>query len=184
MALPGMRPSGPFAELVVVSRAVCTIQGLALSNALRLGLVGWAKTWRASRASMQTGQLPGAGTLATVRVAELDRRAARLVRTESDDVERHLASTIRPDVTGNPRSSPPLRRFCQHASFLHNGWHHPCDGGMILSVSNYGLAWSTLTVAVVRDPICAKSPSCQQTRSCRSLLSESPPNAPSPPVRP
>jgi 3-oxoacyl-[acyl-carrier protein] reductase len=79
LALPGMRERGFGRILAVVSSGVIQpIPNLAVSNAIRLALVGWAKTLASEVAGQGvTVNCLAPGRIATDRVAELDQGRAR-----------------------------------------------------------------------------------------------------------
>ena len=137
LALPGMRQRGFGRIIVVVSSGVLQpIAGLGISNALRLGLVGWAKTL-ASEVAPQgiTVNCLAPGRIATDRVAELDQGRATREGLSRDEVERQSRATIPVGRYGESKEFAAMAAFLAstQASYITGGIIR-VDGGMIRSV--------------------------------------------------
>lgn len=134
--LPGMRRRG-WGRLVVLasSGVVAPIPGLALSNALRAALVGWAKTLAGEvAADGVTVNVVVPGRIATGRVAALDEaRAAREGRT-AGEVAAASAAAIPMRRYGRPEELASVVAFLagEPASYV-TGSAVRVDGGMIPS---------------------------------------------------
>lgn len=103
-ALPGMRGRGWGRVLVGTSSGVVApIPGLAVSNALRSSLVGWAKTLAGEvAADGVTVNVVVPGRVATDRVAALDEARARREGRPVADVEAASVATIPAGRYGRP----------------------------------------------------------------------------------
>ena len=137
LALPGMRQRGFGRIIVVVSSGVLQpIPGLAISNALRLGLVGWAKTLASEVAPRGiTVNCLAPGRIATDRVAELDQGRATREGLSRDEVERQSRATIPVGRYGESKEFAAMAAFLAstQASYITGGVIR-VDGGMIRSV--------------------------------------------------
>jgi 3-oxoacyl-[acyl-carrier protein] reductase len=137
LALPGMRQRGFGRIIAVVSSGVIQpIPGLAISNALRLALVGWAKTLASEVAGQGiTVNCLAPGRIATDRVAELDQGRARREGLSLDEVERQSRASIPAGRYGEATEFASLAAFLAstQASYVTGGIIR-VDGGMIRSV--------------------------------------------------
>jgi 3-oxoacyl-[acyl-carrier protein] reductase len=137
LALPGMRQRGFGRIIAVVSSSVIQpIPNLAISNAIRLALVGWAKTLAAEVASQGiTVNCLAPGRIATDRLAELDQGRARREGLTVDEVERQARATIPVGRYGEAAEFASMAAFLAstHASYV-TGSVIRVDGGMIRSV--------------------------------------------------
>ena len=125
-----LAPGGALA-FVLSSSVRVPIPGLALSNGLRPGLAGWAKTLAdelGPRGIRVNGLLPG--KMATGRVRELDAR-----RGDPDEVRAANSETIPLRRYGEPAEFGAVAAFVLSpaASYL-TGVMLPVDGGMLPSV--------------------------------------------------
>jgi 3-oxoacyl-[acyl-carrier protein] reductase len=124
-------PPGGALAFVLSSSVRVPIPGLALSNGLRPGLAGWAKTLAdelGPRGIRVNGLLPG--KMATGRVRELDAR-----RGDPDEVRAANSETIPLRRYGEPAEFGAVAAFVLSpaASYL-TGVMLPVDGGMLPSV--------------------------------------------------
>jgi 3-oxoacyl-[acyl-carrier protein] reductase len=137
LALPGMRQRG-FGRIVVVasSGVVQPIPNLGISNAIRLALVGWAKTLAGEVASEGiTVNCIAPGRIATDRVAELDQARARREGIGIEEVERQSRAAIPAGRYGDPAEFAALAAFLASArSSYMTGSVIRVDGGMIRSL--------------------------------------------------
>ena len=128
LALPGMRARKYGRILLVVSSGVIQpIPNLALSNALRSGLVGWAKTLASEvAADGVTVNCLAPGRIATDRIVEFDQSAGEArghdgrtgeERFAGDDSRRPLRRGRRVRRDGRLPGEP--------QGVLHDGRHHP-----------------------------------------------------------
>jgi 3-oxoacyl-[acyl-carrier protein] reductase len=136
-ALPGMRSRGFGRIIVVVSSGVeQPIPNLGISNSLRLGLVGWAKTLSAEVAGEGvTVNCLAPGRIATDRVAELDQARASREGIDVSAVERESRTTIPVGRYGQPAEFAAVAAFLAspRAGYLTGGLIR-VDGGMIRSI--------------------------------------------------
>jgi 3-oxoacyl-[acyl-carrier protein] reductase len=134
LGLPGMRARGFGRIIAVVSSGVLQpIPNLGISNALRLALVGWAKTLAAEVASDGvTVNCIAPGRLATDRVADLDRGAAAREGISITEVERRSRATIPAGRYGDPAELAAVAAFLasSRSSYM-TGSVIRVDGGMI-----------------------------------------------------
>ncbi|MEI9889219.1 MAG: SDR family oxidoreductase [Rhizomicrobium sp.] len=136
-ALPGMRERRFGRVLLVLSSGVVQpIPNLALSNAMRLSLVGWAKTLAAEVAAdgiTVNGLLPG--RIHTGRVDELDAAAAARAKTSMDEVRAQSRATIPAGRYGRPEEFAAVAAFLasDKASYV-TGTLVRVDGGMIRAI--------------------------------------------------
>ena len=137
LALPGMRKRGFGRIIAVVSSGVIQpIPNLAISNALRLALVGWAKTLATEVADQGiTVNCLAPGRIATDRVAELDQGRAKREGISLDEVERQSRATIPAARYGESEEFAAMAAFLasKQASYM-TGSVIRVDGGMIRSV--------------------------------------------------
>ena len=137
LALPGMRKRGFGRIIAVVSSGVIQpIPNLAISNAIRLALVGWAKTLATEVADQGiTVNCLAPGRIATDRVAELDQGRAKREGISLDDVERQSRATIPAGRYGESEEFASMAAFLAsaQASYITGGVIR-VDGGMIRSV--------------------------------------------------
>ena len=137
LALPGMRQRGFGRIIAVVSSGVIQpIPNLAISNAIRLALVGWAKTLAAEVAGQGiTVNCLAPGRIATDRLAELDQGRARREGLAVDEVERQARATIPVGRYGEAVEFASMAAFLAstHGSYV-TGSIIRVDGGMIRSV--------------------------------------------------
>jgi 3-oxoacyl-[acyl-carrier protein] reductase len=137
LALPGMRKRGFGRVIAVVSSGVIQpIPNLAISNAIRLALVGWAKTLASEVADQGiTVNCLAPGRIATDRVAELDQGRAKREGISLDEVERQSRAAIPAGRYGASEEFASMAAFLasQQASYV-TGSVIRVDGGMIRSV--------------------------------------------------
>jgi 3-oxoacyl-[acyl-carrier protein] reductase len=137
LALPGMRQRQYGRILLVVSSGVLQpIANLGLSNALRMALVGWAKTLAAEVASEGiTVNCLAPGRIATDRVAELDQAAAERQQTDVGHVQKQSRASIPVGRYGDPAEFAAIATFLasRQASYMTGGVLR-VDGGMIRGV--------------------------------------------------
>lgn len=137
LALPGMRKRGFGRIIAVVSSGVIQpIPNLAISNAIRLALVGWAKTLASEVAGQGiTVNCLAPGRIATDRVAELDQGRARREGIGLDEVERQARAAIPAGRYGEAAEFASMAAFLAstQASYV-TGNIVRVDGGMIRSV--------------------------------------------------
>ena len=137
LVLPGMRERR-WGRIITStsSGVVAPIPNLAISNALRLSLVGWSKTLAAEVAEDGvTVNIVVPGRIATGRVAQLDAaRAEREGRTR-EDVERASTASIPMRRYGRPEEYAKAVCFLASdgASYI-TGSTLRVDGGLIASV--------------------------------------------------
>ena len=137
LALPGMRQRGFGRIIAVVSSGVIQpIPGLGISNAIRMALVGWAKTLSNEVAGQGiTVNCLAPGRIATDRVAELDGARARREGIGLDEVERQSRATIPAGRYGEAAEFASMAAFLAstQASYM-TGDVIRVDGGLIRSV--------------------------------------------------
>ena len=137
LALPGMRQRGFGRIIAVVSSGVVQpIPGLGISNAIRMALVGWAKTLSSEVAGQGiTVNCLAPGRIATDRVAELDQGRARREGITLDEVERQSRATIPAGRYGESAEFASMAAFLAstQASYM-TGDVIRVDGGLIRSV--------------------------------------------------
>jgi 3-oxoacyl-[acyl-carrier protein] reductase len=137
LALPGMRQRGFGRIIAVVSSGVIQpIPGLGISNAIRMALVGWAKTLSSEVAGQGiTVNCLAPGRIATDRVAELDQGRARREGIGLEEVERQSRATIPAGRYGESAEFASMAAFLAstQASYVTGGVVR-VDGGMIRSV--------------------------------------------------
>jgi 3-oxoacyl-[acyl-carrier protein] reductase len=137
LALPGMRKRGFGRIIAVVSSGVIQpIPNLAISNAIRLALVGWAKTLASEVASDGvTVNCLAPGRIATDRVADLDHSRAHREGISVDEVERQSRAAIPAGRYGDSTEFAFMAAFLASArSSYMTGGVIRVDGGMIRSV--------------------------------------------------
>ena len=137
LALPGMRKRGFGRIIAIVSSGVIQpIPNLGISNAIRLALVGWAKTLASEVAGQGvTVNCLAPGRIATDRVAELDQGRARREGIGLDEVERQARAAIPAGRYGEAAEFASMAAFLAstQASYM-TGSVIRVDGGMIRSV--------------------------------------------------
>jgi 3-oxoacyl-[acyl-carrier protein] reductase len=137
LALPGMRARGFGRIIAVVSSGVVQpIPNLGISNAVRLALVGWAKTLAEEVASAGvTVNCIAPGRLATDRLADLDRGVAAREGIAIEEVQRRSRSTIPAGRYGDPAEFAAVAAFLAstRSSYM-TGNVIRVDGGMIRSL--------------------------------------------------
>jgi 3-oxoacyl-[acyl-carrier protein] reductase len=137
LALPGMRQRRFGRIIAVVSSGVIQpIPNLGISNAIRLALVGWAKTLASEVAGDGvTVNCLAPGRIATDRVAELDQGRASREGIALEEVERQSRAAIPVGRYGEPAEFAALAAFLASArSSYMTGGVIRVDGGMIRSV--------------------------------------------------
>lgn len=137
LALPGMRKRGFGRILLVVSSGVIQpIPNLALSNALRSGLVGWAKTLASEIAGDGvTVNCLAPGRIATDRVVEFDQNRAQREGVSVEQVQKQARAAIPAGRYGEAREFAAVAAFLAspRSSYV-TGSVIRIDGGMIRSV--------------------------------------------------
>jgi 3-oxoacyl-[acyl-carrier protein] reductase len=137
LALPGMRERKFGRIMLVVSSGVIQpIPNLALSNALRSGLVGWAKTLASEVAADGiTVNCLAPGRIATDRVAEFDRARAKREGTTREQAKKASLVNIPAGRYGEADEFAAMAAFIASpkASYMTGGIIR-IDGGMIRSV--------------------------------------------------
>lgn len=136
-ALPGMRKRKFGRILLVVSSGVIQpIPNLAMSNALRSALVGWAKTLAAEVAGEGiTVNCLAPGRIATDRVNEFDQNRARRDGVALEEVQRQSRAAIPAGRYGEPDEFASVATFVASpkASYI-TGSVIRIDGGLIRSL--------------------------------------------------
>ena len=118
------------------SGIVTPIPNLALSNALRLTLVGWSKTLAREVASDGiTANIVAPGRIATERVHFLDRNRAENQKRPLEEIVAESVSTIPVGRYGDPREYADVVTFLasERASYV-TGSVIRVDGGLIASI--------------------------------------------------
>jgi 3-oxoacyl-[acyl-carrier protein] reductase len=137
LALPGMRERRFGRIILVVSSGVLQpIPDLGISNALRMALVGWAKTLAGEVASAGiTVNCIAPGRIATDRVVQIDRSRALREGVSLEEVERQSRETIPVGRYGDASEFAAVAAFLasNSASYMTGGILR-VDGGMIRSV--------------------------------------------------
>jgi 3-oxoacyl-[acyl-carrier protein] reductase len=137
LALPGMRQRGFGRIMLVVSSGVIQpIPNLAISNAIRSALVGWAKTLAAEVAAEGvTVNCLAPGRIATDRVVEFDQNRARREGISMEQVQKQSRSAIPVGRYGTADEFAATAAFLAspRSSYL-TGSIIRIDGGMIRSV--------------------------------------------------
>jgi 3-oxoacyl-[acyl-carrier protein] reductase len=137
LALPGMRKRA-FGRIMVItsSGVIQPIPNLAVSNALRSALVGWAKTLANEvAADGVTVNCLAPGRIATDRVAELDTGRSRREGISVEEVQRQSIATIPAARYGEAEEFAAMATFLAstRASYVTGGVIR-VDGGLIRSV--------------------------------------------------
>ncbi len=137
LALPGMRARKYGRIMLVVSSGVIQpIPNLALSNALRSGLVGWAKTLASEVAGDGvTVNCLAPGRIATDRIVEFDQARAKRDGTSEEQARKASLVTIPAGRYGEADEFAAMAAFLASpkASYMTGGIIR-IDGGMIRSV--------------------------------------------------
>ncbi|HEY2401619.1 MAG TPA: SDR family oxidoreductase [Steroidobacteraceae bacterium] len=137
LALPGMRARQYGRIMLVVSSGVIQpIPNLALSNALRSGLVGWAKTLASEVAGDGvTVNCLAPGRIATDRIVEFDQARAKREGTTEEQARKASLVTIPAGRYGEADEFAAMAAFLASpkASYMTGGIIR-IDGGMIRSV--------------------------------------------------
>jgi 3-oxoacyl-[acyl-carrier protein] reductase len=137
LALPGMRKRRFGRIMLVVSSGVIQpIPNLALSNALRSGLVGWAKTLASEvAADGVTVNCLAPGRIATDRIVEFDEARARREGISVEQAQKASTATIPAGRYGDAEEFAAIAAFLAspRASYM-TGSIIRIDGGMIRSV--------------------------------------------------
>ncbi len=136
-ALAGMRTRGFGRIIAVVSSGVLQpIANLGISNALRAGVAGWAKTLASEVAGEGiTVNCIAPGRIATDRVAELDRARASREGISMEDVQRESRAAIPAGRYGDSAEFAAVVAFIAsaRASYVTGGIIR-VDGGLIRSL--------------------------------------------------
>src|SRR5882757_9057481 len=137
LALPGMRARKYGRIMLVVSSGVIQpIPNLALSNALRSGLVGWAKTLASEvAADGVTVNCLAPGRIATDRIVEFDEARARREGITVEQAQKASTATIPAGRYGDADEFAAMAAFLAspRASYMTGGIIR-IDGGMIRSM--------------------------------------------------
>jgi 3-oxoacyl-[acyl-carrier protein] reductase len=122
--------------VVVSSGVIQPIANLAVSNALRAAVVGWAKTLASEVAEAGiTVNCLAPGRIATDRVAELDTARANRENLSRDEVERQARAAIPAGRYGAADEFAAIATFLASSrSAYMTGDIIRVDGGMIRSV--------------------------------------------------
>jgi 3-oxoacyl-[acyl-carrier protein] reductase len=137
MALPGMKQRGFGRIIAVVSSGVIQpIPNLAISNALRLAVVGWAKTLASEVAGAGvTVNCLAPGRIATDRVAELDGAGAAREGLPLEEVKRRARAAIPAGRYGEAQEFAAMAAFLASAQASYvTGSIIRIDGGMIRGI--------------------------------------------------
>lgn len=135
--LPGMR-AAKWGRVITStsSGVVAPIPNLAVSNALRLSLVGWSKTLagEVGRDGI-TANVVLPGRIATKRITFLDEQKARRENRSAEDVSAQSTASIPLGRYGDPREYADVVTFLasERASYL-TGSVIRIDGGLIQSI--------------------------------------------------
>jgi 3-oxoacyl-[acyl-carrier protein] reductase len=135
--LPGMKTRGWGRILTSTSSGVISpIPNLAISNTLRLSLVGWSKTLaREIGKDGITANIVVPGRIATARVAALDNAKARREGRSVEEVAAESQGTIPLGRYGKPGEYADVVAFLasERAAYI-TGSVVRVDGGMITSI--------------------------------------------------
>jgi 3-oxoacyl-[acyl-carrier protein] reductase len=135
--LPGMKSRGWGRILTSTSSGVIApIPNLAISNALRLSLVGWSKTLARELGKYGiTANIVVPGRIATSRVATLDNAKAKREGRSVEEVAAESQGTIPLSRYGKPEEYADVVAFLasERASYI-TGSIVRVDGGMISSI--------------------------------------------------
>ncbi|CAK9886060.1 MAG: 3-oxoacyl-[acyl-carrier-protein] reductase FabG [Candidatus Erwinia impunctatus] len=137
MVLPGMRDRGWGRIITSTSSGIISpIPNLALSNALRMSLLGWSKTLAGEvAAGGVTVNVLVPGRIATERVSDLDALKAQRQQTTPENIAAQSRQSIPVGRYGKPEEYGAVAAFLagEPASYL-TGSVIRVDGGMISSV--------------------------------------------------
>ncbi len=137
LALPGMRERRFGRIIAVVSSGVLQpIPNLGISNAVRLAVVGWAKTLAGEVAADGiTVNCIAPGRIATDRIAELDHARAAREGISIEEVERQSRAAIPAGRNGEPAEFAAVAAFLAspRAAYMTGGVIR-VDGGMIRGI--------------------------------------------------
>ena len=135
--LPGMKARGWGRILTSTSSGIIApIPNLAISNALRMSLVGWTKTLAREVAKDGiTANIVVPGRIATARVATLDNARAKRERRSVEEVAAESAATIPVGRYGKPEEYADVVVFLAstRAAYI-TGSVIRVDGGMTTSI--------------------------------------------------
>ena len=135
--LPGMKARGWGRILTSTSSGIIApIPNLAISNALRMSLVGWSKTLAREVAKDGiTANIVVPGRIATARVATLDNARAKRERRSVEEVAAESAATIPVGRYGKPEEYADVVVFLAstRAAYI-TGSVIRVDGGMTTSI--------------------------------------------------
>ena len=135
--LPGMKARGWGRILTSTSSGIIApIPNLALSNALRMSLVGWSKTLAREVAKDGiTANIVVPGRIATARVATLDSARAKREGRDVEEVAAESAGTIPLGRYGRPEEYADVVTFLASARAAYiTGSVIRVDGGMTTSI--------------------------------------------------
>lgn len=135
--LPGMRERGWGRIITSTSSGVVSpIPNLGLSNALRLGLVGWSKTLAGEVGKDGvTSNIVMPGRIATKRITFLDEKKAEREGRSVEDVRAQSLASIPMGRYGDPEEYADMVTFLasERASYI-TGSQIRIDGGYIASI--------------------------------------------------
>lgn len=137
LVLPQMRAQG-WGRIITSSSSgvISPIPNLAISNALRLSLVGWSKTLaREVAADGITANIVLPGRIATARIEQLDRAKAQREGRSVQEVALESVASIPAGRYGRPEEYGQVVAFLasECASYI-NGSVVRVDGGLIASI--------------------------------------------------
>ena len=135
--LPGMRERKWGRILTLTSSGVVApIPNLAISNALRLSLVGWSKTLaREVAGDGVTANVVAPGRIATDRISFLDQKRAEREGRDVSEVQRESTSAIPAGRYGDPEEFADVVTFLasERASYV-TGSIIRVDGGLVAGI--------------------------------------------------